>query len=104
MSQGGVDTVGASVPFGDVDAAEWEALLDRGLRDGVVQADRIAHVCRNVELSADVLAAIHAEFTSRHITIDESVDDLPELTHDLGESAAVQAVDERSVDDAEALL
>jgi RNA polymerase primary sigma factor len=104
VSQGGVDTVGASVPFGDVDAAEWEALLDRGLRDGVVQADRIAHVCRNVELSADVLAAIHAEFTSRHITIDESVDDLPELTHDLGESAAVQAVDERSVDDAEALL
>jgi RNA polymerase primary sigma factor len=57
-----------------VDAGEWNALLAHGSSNGVVHADSVTHVLRHVELSADLLTAVHQELIARGIAVDETVD------------------------------
>jgi RNA polymerase primary sigma factor len=50
-------------------------MVERGTDAGVLHADEIATVLREVELTGDVLADVHADLTSRGIAIDDSVDE-----------------------------
>jgi RNA polymerase primary sigma factor len=51
-------------------------LLERGRARGVLHADEITHVLRQVELKPDVLAAVQVELGAERITIDDTVDDV----------------------------
>ena len=76
MTDVGVDMVSGGAPFAGVDAAEWDALLVRGRGDGVVHADDISHVLREVELSGEVIEAVTISLEAQGIVIDESIDDV----------------------------
>jgi len=65
-------------PFEGVDPGEWEKLLVRGRARGVLHAEEITHVLRQVELNGDVLSQVQVELASQSIAIDETIDDLPE--------------------------
>ncbi len=75
MSQGAVDAAAKLPPFAGVDAGEWHQLVARGAGVGVLHAEEIAHVLRDVELTGDVLADVEAQLASKGITIDDAVDD-----------------------------
>ena len=87
MTNGSVDISGQRSPIDGVDPMEWETLLERGRARGVLHADEIAIVLKRVELSGDVLSAMHAEFAANHIRIDETVDD---VEHDAVEDAEAE--------------
>ena len=57
-----------------VEPREWAALIRRGRASGVVHAEQIAHVLRDVELTGDALKVVHAELDGLGLAIDESVD------------------------------
>jgi RNA polymerase primary sigma factor len=84
-------------PFEGVDAGEWVGLLARGEAAGVLHAESITHVLRNVELNTDVLEAVRGELTNRGITIDESVDQVDDATPTSG-AARPEIVDEDDED------
>jgi RNA polymerase primary sigma factor len=114
---GGVPAIGPA-PFEGVDAAEWFDLVAVGRVSGVLHADSIAQVLRHVELSGDVLAAVHTELARHEISIDETIDDLgddqtvksgaPQIgLHDDGitvRSAAVPTMVSGVAEDTEGLL
>jgi RNA polymerase primary sigma factor len=50
-------------------------LVERGRGTGELQADQIAHVLREVELTGDVLNAVHDTLVSAGISIDDTVAD-----------------------------
>jgi RNA polymerase primary sigma factor len=58
-----------------VDRSEWNALVKRGRADGELHADQIAHVVRDVELTGDVLLAVHDALSSAGIAVDDAVHD-----------------------------
>jgi RNA polymerase primary sigma factor len=68
-------TTVSSPPFDGVDASEWASLLARGRHAGVVHAESVAHVLRNVTLTSDVIIAVTRELASEDIAIDERLDD-----------------------------
>ena len=68
----------AVTPYEGVDAGEWQALVNRGLAAGVLHADQISHVLRQVELTADVLADVQAKLAALGIGIDDRVDEITE--------------------------
>jgi hypothetical protein len=66
VTNGGDELIIDAAPIGDapfegVDSAEWTDLIERGRARGVLHAEEITHVLRKVELSGDVLAAVHRE-------------------------------------------
>ncbi len=68
-------------PFVEVDGGEWTALIERGRRRGVLVADDITHVLRQVELSQEALSLLQQTLTGIGISVDDSppepVDDTP---------------------------
>jgi RNA polymerase primary sigma factor len=52
-----------------VDAAEWATLLASRSDEGVVEANTVAHVFRNVELDAEMIRHIESMLTEVNITI-----------------------------------
>jgi RNA polymerase primary sigma factor len=62
-------------PLEGVDRSEWDKLVVRGRADGVLLAEQIAHVLRDVELTGDALTAVHVALTSVGIAVDDTVDD-----------------------------
>jgi RNA polymerase primary sigma factor len=68
----------APTPFSGVDAGEWAALLARGHAAGVVHAESVTHVLRNVELTSDVITEVSRQLRVRGIEIDERLDDIHE--------------------------
>jgi len=68
-------------PFVEVDGGEWTALIERGRRRGVLVADDITHVLRQVELSQEALSLLQQTLTAIGISVDDSppepVDDTP---------------------------
>jgi RNA polymerase primary sigma factor len=70
-----VETPTVPPPFEGVDRSEWDALVARGRAQGELHAEQIAHVVRNVELTGDVLHAVHEALTAAGITVDETVHD-----------------------------
>ena len=90
MGIGGVPAIGPA-PFEGVDAAEWSDLVAVGRVGGVLDADSIARVLRHVELSGDVLSAVHTELARHGISIDDTIDD---TIDDLGDDQAVELSEE----------
>jgi len=62
-------------PLAGVDRSEWQALVERGRGAGELQADQIAHVLREVELTGDVLNVVHDTLVAAGIAIDDTVTD-----------------------------
>ncbi len=101
-----------AAPFAGVDSGEWSDLIERGRARGVLHAEEITHVLRQVELSGDVLATVQVELAAQRITIDETVDDLVDDTpHDgiphtdgLPGDAQILPGDDGATEDAEGLL
>jgi RNA polymerase primary sigma factor len=59
----------AQTPHPNVDAAEWATLLASRSDEGVVDANTVAHVFRNVELDAEMIRHIESMLTEVNITI-----------------------------------
>jgi RNA polymerase primary sigma factor len=64
-------------PAAGIDQREWTSLLQRGDAAGVLHADTITHVLRHVELSEELLSAVHDALGAAGIRIDDAVDDTP---------------------------
>jgi RNA polymerase primary sigma factor len=73
-------------PIEGVNEDDWAGLLKKGRVEGVVHADEVSHVLREVELSEDVITDVVATLSELGITVDET---LPELEEHL--LAAVEA-------------
>ena len=68
-------------PVEGVDGAEWEALVSRGRARGELNADDVAVVLRNIELTGEALTAAIDALRGAGIEIDESVtDEAPDVT------------------------
>jgi RNA polymerase primary sigma factor len=80
-------------PAAGIDPREWASLLQRGDAAGVLHADTITHVLRHVELSEELLSAVHEALEAAGIRIDDAVDDTPStgLTPDEDQPKAVVA-------------
>ena len=68
-----VDVPAVPAPVAGVDRSEWDTLVERGRAVGVLHAEAIAHVLREVELTPETLQAVNAALGSAGIKIDESV-------------------------------
>jgi RNA polymerase primary sigma factor len=68
-------------PIEGVDGAEWEALVSRGRAAGELNADEVAVVLRNIELTGEALTAAIDALRGAGIEIDETVtDEAPDAT------------------------
>ncbi len=65
-------------PFVGVDPGEWSRLVARGDAAGLIHAEAITHVLRNVVLTGDVLVAVRQTFSDRGIIIDDTVEEVHE--------------------------
>jgi RNA polymerase primary sigma factor len=72
----GADHPSVAPPLLGVDLAEWNALVGKGSKTGVVDADDVSHVVRDVELTGDVLEGLQGQLTALGIRIDDTIDDL----------------------------
>ena len=68
-----VDVPAVPAPVSGVDRSEWDTLVRRGRSDGVLHAEAIAHVLREVELTPDTLQAVNEALSVAGIKVDESV-------------------------------
>ncbi|MCE9623489.1 MAG: RNA polymerase sigma factor RpoD [Actinomycetia bacterium] len=59
-------------------------MVARGTSRGVLHADDIAHVLREIELTPDVLLEVHNILASHGVTIDDGVEELPDETPPAG--------------------
>ena len=80
MSKGTSSASTGSTPYLGVDAGEWHAMVARGTAKGLLHADDIAHVLREIELTPDVLLEVHNMLAGHGITIDDGVEELPDET------------------------
>jgi RNA polymerase primary sigma factor len=62
-------------PVEGIDPGEWSTLVERSLLDRRVGAEDLHEVLREVELSGDVIEAVHRSLQSLEIEIDEHVDE-----------------------------
>ena len=76
-----------------IDEQEWDDLVSRAV-DGVIHADDVAHVVRNVELTSEVLVAVRERLAAQGITIDEHVEGLDDVTPPHGTTAGPDGADE----------
>jgi RNA polymerase primary sigma factor len=68
-------------PIEGVDGAEWDALVSRGRAAGELNADEVAVVLRNIELTGEALTAAVGALRGAGIEIDETVtDEAPDAT------------------------
>lgn len=61
-----------------VNQQDWDALIVRGESQGVVHAEDVAHVVRDVELTPEVLTAVSEALAKLGIAIDDAVEVEPE--------------------------
>ncbi|MEY4176397.1 MAG: polymerase sigma factor RpoD [Actinomycetota bacterium] len=80
MSSDTVDPSVGAVPQWGVESSEWQALVQRGTSSGVLHADEIAHVLREVELTGELLQQVHEVLGGQGITIDDQVEELGDVT------------------------
>ena len=100
MSKGTAGTTAGLPPYAGVDASEWQTMVARGTANGVLHADEIAHVLREIELTPDVLLEVHTMLAVRGITIDDGVDEIADDTPPAGASRRRSV----EVEDTEGLL
>ena len=94
MSNDTVDPSAEATPYAGVESDEWRALVERGSASGVLHADDVAHVLREVELTGDVLAEVHVLLGERGIAIDDAIDDLHDDTPTSGIPLVVTDADD----------
>jgi RNA polymerase primary sigma factor len=95
----------SDAPFVGVDGAEWAALMERGRQVGVLHAEEITHVLRQVELNGDVLSSVQVELAAQKIALDETIDDVgDEDDTPAGLPRVVEFDDGRAGEDSEGLL
>jgi RNA polymerase primary sigma factor len=80
LSFGQADASTESAPFPGVDPSEWQNLLARGERVGVLHAEEITQVLRHVELTPSALETIQQAIAARGISLDEAIDDVVDDT------------------------
>ncbi len=78
-------------PLPNIDTDEWAALVTKGQNVGVVEADDIAHVLRNVELSEEVILRVAQVMEAHGVGVDDTVDEGAEIPV----GVAVEREDER---------
>src|SRR5699024_10321093 len=62
----------AAPPFPEIDRGEWMALVAKGRRDGVVDADEVSRVLRHVELTGERISLVQRRLAVEGIDVDES--------------------------------
>ncbi|HEY5662413.1 MAG TPA: RNA polymerase sigma factor RpoD [Ilumatobacter sp.] len=62
-------------PFPGVDGDEWDALVERGRIDGVLHAEAITHVLRDVELTGEALHIVHEALSKVGVSVDDALHD-----------------------------
>jgi RNA polymerase primary sigma factor len=67
------DDLPTGLPVEGVDRSEWHLLILRGQTSGQLLAEDVAHVLRNVELTAETLEAVYGSLTQQGIDVDETV-------------------------------
>ena len=87
-----IDTGAASLrpPAVGVDAVEWQQLIQRGSKSGLLHAEEIALVMRHVELTGDLLTEITQQLAGVGIVIDDEVELIE--AHDETPASGVAAV------------
>jgi RNA polymerase primary sigma factor len=100
VSNSTADAAIGPTPYEGVESGEWQAMVARGSKAGVLHADDIAHVLRKVELNADVLLEVHTTLGGLGIAIDDGIDDL----HDDTPVPGVERPRSVEVEDTEGLL
>ena len=87
-------------PYPTVGDAEWHALITRGRSLGVLHAEEILQVLRDLELTGDNLIWLHASLGEHGIAIETGEDELFDITPPAG----IAKADEADVEAAEGLL
>ncbi len=73
------DVHSTNPPLANIDNEEWAELVAKGRDEGVVAADDVAHVLRNVELSEDVILTVAQSIEALGVGVDDTVDELIEI-------------------------
>jgi RNA polymerase primary sigma factor len=81
-------------PLVGVDRSEWDELVARGRAEGLLHAEQIAHVLRDVELTGDALLAVNESLSGAGIAVDDTVDDEDDETPPGGAARSVSTEDE----------
>ena len=68
-----VDAPAVPAPVVGVDRSEWDSLIVRGRAQGILHAEAIAHVLRDIELTPEALQAVNESLSSAGIAVDVSV-------------------------------
>jgi len=84
-------------PIVGIDMGDWAGLVLKGRIDGVVPADSVAQVLRDVELSEDIILAVANVFAGLGIQVDDSVDDLVELPDEVLDEVSDEVIDDTVV-------
>ena len=98
-------SVSTPPPVPGVDPGEWQQLVARGSQVGLLHAEEITHVVRDLELTGDILTVITERLGSVGITIDDAVelvDDHVDDTPPAGTAAIKAAVPGDEAEGAEA--
>jgi RNA polymerase primary sigma factor len=72
------DVHSTNPPLANIDNVEWAELVAKGRDEGVVAADDVAHVLRNVELSEDVILTVAQSIEALGVGVDDTVDEIIE--------------------------
>jgi RNA polymerase primary sigma factor len=75
------DVHSTNPPLANIDNEEWAELVAKGRDEGVVAADDVAHVLRNVELSEDVILTVAQSIEALGVGVDDTVDEIIEAPH-----------------------
>ena len=67
------DDLPTGLPVEGVDRSEWHLLILRGQASGQVLAEDVAHVLRNVELTAETLEAVYGSLAQQGIDVDDTI-------------------------------
>jgi RNA polymerase primary sigma factor len=62
-------------PFDEIVPGDWAGLLEEGRANGVVHAEKVAHVLRYVELSEEAITLVRVSLEREGISVDESVEE-----------------------------
>jgi len=62
-------------PIDGVSTAEWQGLLARGRADGVVHAEAVTHVLKDVELTHEVIIEVTEALHREGIAVDDTIED-----------------------------
>ena len=98
-------SVSTPPPVPGVDPGEWQQLVARGSQVGLLHAEEITHVVRDLELTGDILTVITERLGSVGITIDDAVelvDDHVDDTPPAGTQAIVASAPGDETEGAEA--